>query len=103
MPEIPAGMQKLMSTFGLSPEVLKGMLEGPLKAFAAKVDELQATMNRVEANQRSIMAEQLRAYNMLAELSAGNSGTCNFKPLYGPINVQPEETENGIKQPTNTV
>lgn len=86
MPEIPAGMQKLMSTFGLSPEVLKGMLEGPLKAFAAKVDELQATMNRVEANQIRIMEEQLRAYN-----------------IYGSTKVQPEETQNGIKQPTNTV
>jgi hypothetical protein len=79
--ELPTGMKMLLRSFGLTPEIITGMLEGPLKAFGAKVDELQATMNRVE-KKLDILKETIDA-----GLIVGESHTLDTQRLRNGITV----------------
>lgn len=106
--QIPAGMKMLMKSFGLTPDVLKEMLEGPLKQFAAKVDELQSTMNRVESKlDQTLQGERVYVGDDgILVLPSGSyivvSLDDSFKRAKLALDMQQERT-NGVQQHPDSV
>jgi hypothetical protein len=54
--EMPAGLRVMMKSFGIDPQAMTETIGESVKAFMAKVDELQAIMNRVETNQQLLIS-----------------------------------------------
>lgn len=54
-PQIPAGIKLMMKSFGMDPQAITETIGASVRAFTAKVDELQATQTRIEQKQDAII------------------------------------------------